>query len=147
MKSRRMSKQSHTGIYGTPPAGLAPPLADAAQFSPLIPGSTSLETQGEATLDALVMLAPPGTVERRYAMALGLRTLTPGAPLTVLAHNDRGGTRLAKELAGFGCAATSASRRHYRICSAARPDAVSGLKEALTEGAPVSYTHLRAHET
>lgn len=136
MKSRRMSKQDQTGIYGTPPPDLAPPPAGAVQFSPLIPGSAALEIQGEATLSGMVMLAPPGTVERRYAIALTLRALAPGALLTVMAHNDKGGTRIAKELAGFGCTVASASRRHHRICTASRPKAVTGLEDAIAEGAP-----------
>ena len=131
-----MSRSSNPGVYGTPPPALVPPAPNAVQFSPLMPGSQALEERGAATLDGLMMLAPPGTVERRYAMALALRALAPGAPLTVLAPNGRGGTRIAKELAAFGCTAASASRRHHRICTAPRPKTVTGLDDALAEGAP-----------
>ncbi len=131
-----MSNPSNPGIYGTPPPALAPSLSDAIQFSPLVPGSLALEAQGEATLPQMVMLAPPGTVERRYAMALSLRAMAPGASLTIMAPNDKGGTRIAKELAAFGCAVASASRRHYRICTTAKPKAASGVAEAIADGAP-----------
>ena len=131
-----MSKPSRPGIYGTPPPSLAPPLSNPAQFSPLMPGAEALEMQGEATLPQMVMLAPSGTIERRYAMALALRALVPGAALTALAPNDKGGARLAGELAAFGCTVASASRRHHRICTAPRPRTITGLDEALAEGAP-----------
>ena len=38
-----------------------------------------------------------GTLERRYALALILRALKPGAPLTALAPKEKGGSRLGKE--------------------------------------------------
>ena len=37
----------------------------------------------------MAILAPPGTIERRYVTALALRALAPGAPLTVLALQDK----------------------------------------------------------
>lgn len=131
-----MNEPERPGVYGAPPPDLVASSPNAIQFSPLIPGSAALETQGEASLPGMVMLAPPGTVERRYAMALALRALAPGASLTVLAHNDKGGTRIAKELAGFGCTAASASRRHHRLCTTAKPKAPVGLDDAIAEGAP-----------
>ncbi len=131
-----MNQARNPGVYGTPPPALSPPLPGAVQFSPLVPGSTALEARGEATLGQMVMLAPPGTVERRYAMALALRALAPDAALTVMAANDKGGTRIARELAAFGCTVNNASRRHYRICTTARPRTPTGLAEAVAEGAP-----------
>ncbi len=127
-------KTEPEGVYGIPSADLVPLADPAIQFSPLMPGAQALERQGEATLARLVMLAPPGTVERRYAMALALRALKPGAKLTVLAPNDRGGARLAKELAPWGPVA-QASRRHHRICTVERPAMLTGLEPALTDGA------------
>jgi 16S rRNA (guanine1207-N2)-methyltransferase len=56
--------------------------------------------------------------------------------MVALAPKDRGGTRLAKELAGFGCAATDQPRRHHRICSLDRPPEPTGIAEAIDEGAP-----------
>ena len=125
-----------TGLYGTPPAELAAPPETAIQFSPLIPGSGRLEDQAEGSLAEIVVLAPPGTVERRYAMALTLRALAPGGALTILAPKDKGGSRLSKELQGFGCSVTETSRRHHRICACERPSRLSGIDEAVAEGAP-----------
>jgi 16S rRNA (guanine1207-N2)-methyltransferase len=125
-----------SGVYGTPPAELAEIPIGAIQFSPLIPGSGPLEQQEEGSLGEMVVLAPPGTVERRYTIALALRALKPGGSLTVLAPKDKGGSRIAKELKGFGCDVAETSRRHHRICSAERPVLPVGLDEALTEGSP-----------
>ena len=82
------------------------------------------------------MLAPPGVLERRYTLAHALRALAPGGRLTALAPKDRGGQRLPKELAEFGCAIDQASRRHHRICIAARPERPQGLDAAIAAGGP-----------
>jgi 16S rRNA (guanine1207-N2)-methyltransferase len=124
------------GVYGAPPAELAEPPAQAIQFSPLIPGSGKLEEQEAGSLGEIVVLAPPGTVERRYTMALALRALAPGGALTALAPKDKGGSRLGKELKGFGCSVSETSRRHYRICEGERPSSLTGIDEALAEGSP-----------
>jgi 16S rRNA (guanine1207-N2)-methyltransferase len=124
------------GVYGTPPAELVDPGQEAIQFSPLIPGAKKLEEQDEASLGSMVMLAPPGTVERRHAIALAMKALAPGAPLTVLAPKDKGGSRLAKELKGFGCTVAETSRRHHRICTCERPSLLTGIEEALADGMP-----------
>ncbi|KLK95021.1 methyltransferase [Microvirga vignae] len=131
-----MQDITSTGVYGTPPAELAAAPAGSTQFSPLIPGSGKLEDQAEGSLTEIVVLAPPGTVERRYAVALALKALVPGGVLTVLAPKDKGGSRLAKELKGFGCAVNETSRRHYRICTCERPSQLIGIEEAVAEGAP-----------
>jgi 16S rRNA (guanine1207-N2)-methyltransferase len=125
-----------SGVYGAPPAELAEIPAGAIQFSPLIPGSGHLEQQEEGTLNDMIVLAPPGTVERRYTIALALRALAPGGSLTVLAPKDKGGSRIAKELRAFGCEVAEISRRHHRICTGKRPALVAGLDEALVEGCP-----------
>jgi 16S rRNA (guanine1207-N2)-methyltransferase len=127
---------SPVGVYGAPPADLAEVAHDAVQFSPLMPGALALELQGEGNLAAMTMLAPPGTLERRYAMALALRALAPGGLFTALAPNDRGGTRLRKELQAFGCAVTESVRRHHRIVTCTRPAELTGLDDALANGAP-----------
>jgi 16S rRNA (guanine1207-N2)-methyltransferase len=124
------------GVYGTPPAELAAVPEGAIQFSPLVPGAGNLEEQGEGTLAGMVVVAPPGTIERRYAMALALRALAPGGRLTVLAPKDKGGSRLRKELTGFGCSVAEVARRHHRICTCERPPDPANLDEALAEGAP-----------
>lgn len=122
------------GVYGTPPAELLSPPADAIQFSPLVPGAQALELQGESTLVSMAMLAPPGTLERRYAMALALRAVVPGGALRALAPNHQGGTRLRKEMQAFGCAVEETARRHHRIVVCARPDNPTGVDEALANG-------------
>jgi 16S rRNA (guanine1207-N2)-methyltransferase len=124
------------GIYGAPPDDLAEPPAGAIQFSPLIPGSDSLEARADASLAGMTMLAPPGTIERRYAIAHALRALKPGGILTVLAPKDKGGSRLGKELKAFGCEVAETARRHHRICVVERPQAPVGLEAAMEEGAP-----------
>ena len=130
------SGEFHHGVYGAPPPELAPIEPGAVQLSPQVPGAPALEDLRPGALKSLVMLAPPGTVERRYAVALGLRALAPGAPLILLAAKDRGGSRLRKELEAFGCTVVETSRRHHRICATHRPEAPAGLDQAIAEGAP-----------
>lgn len=124
------------GVYGLPPAELAATPAGAIQLSPLRPGAAALETLGDASLSALTMLAPPGTLERRYTMALALKALKPGAPFTVLAPNDKGGTRIAKEIKAFGCQTADTAKGHHRICVGTRPAALTGVDDALADGGP-----------
>jgi 16S rRNA (guanine1207-N2)-methyltransferase len=128
--------QNSAGIYGTPPAEVLDSPVNAIQFSPLMPGASALELQGEGSLAAMTMLAPPGTLERRYAIALALRAVAPSGSFSVLARNDRGGTRLRKELQAFGCTAEETARRHHRIVVCARPANVTGVHEALLNGGP-----------
>ena len=131
-----MQDTKQSGVYGTPPAELAEVPAGAIQLSPLIPGSGQLEAQEEGSFSEMIVLAPPGTVERRYTIALALRALAPGGFLTVLAPKDKGGSRIAKELKGFGCNVDETSRRHHRICTGERPACLVGLEEVLAEGHP-----------
>ncbi len=131
-----MHDTTRSGVYGTPPAELAEAPDRAIQFSPLIPGSAKLERQPEGSLSDMLVLAPPGTVERRYATALALRSLSPGGVLTILAPKDKGGSRIAKELRSFGCAVSETSRRHHRLCTCERPSLLTGIDEALAEGGP-----------
>lgn len=124
------------GVYGAPPREVAEAPAGATQFSPLVPGAGKLEDLAEGALASLTLLAPPGTVERRYAVALGLKALAPGGRLTIAAPKDKGGSRLKKELEAFGCLVNEDSRRHHRICVVRKPDAPQGLDAAIAEGAP-----------
>ena len=124
------------GVYGLPPESLVPVRPDLAQFSPLVPGSAALEEVAPGTLAGIAMLAPPGVLERRYAVALALRALAPSAPFKVLAPKDRGGSRLAGELQDFGCDVVDEPKRHHRICVGVRPATVAGLDEALADGGP-----------
>jgi len=123
-------------VYGLPPVDLAEVPGDAVQVSPLIPGAARLEDLSENSLDAATVLAPPGTIERRYVLAQILRALGPGGRMIALAPKDRGGARLAKELTTFGCAAADQPRRHHRICRADRPSEPAGIAEAIDEGGP-----------
>ncbi len=124
------------GLYGEPPDDLATPEPASQQFSPLRPGAAALEAQPARSLDGFVMAAPPGTAERRYAIALMLEALAPDAPFTVLAPKDRGGTRLAGELEAFGCSFTEDARRHHRICTGRRPAALPDVRDAVRGGGP-----------
>jgi 16S rRNA (guanine1207-N2)-methyltransferase len=105
------------------------------QTSPLFPGATALEAVTPGSVDSLTMCAPPGTLERRSAIALALRALKPGAELAVMAPKDKGGSRLAKELVAFGCTVEEHSRRHQRICFTARPADPVELQAAIEAGA------------
>ncbi|MCJ2033769.1 methyltransferase [Methylobacterium sp. J-068] len=123
-------------VYGAPPLELAQVPDSAAQVSPLIPGAARLEDVAPESLTRLDVLAPAGTIERRYVLALALKALSQGGILTALAPKDRGGSRLAKELTGFGCAVHEDARRHHRICTLTRPETVTGLADAIHEGGP-----------
>jgi 16S rRNA (guanine1207-N2)-methyltransferase len=123
-------------VYGDPPPALAAPGAGAMQVSPLVPGSRPLEDLADGALSRLVILAPPGTLERRYVTAHGLRALAGDGELIVLAPKTLGGSRLAGELTAFGCAVAESARRHHRICHVRRPAEARGLEAAIAEGAP-----------
>jgi 16S rRNA (guanine1207-N2)-methyltransferase len=129
------------GVFGVPLRELAAVPAHATQFSPLLPGSAAIEDVAPRSLAGMVVAAPSGTTERRYVLALALRALKPGAPLTVMAPKDKGGTRIAKELEAFGCAVEAASRRHQRICRTTRPltfdaQAQGAVDAAIVAGSP-----------
>ncbi|CAN7366050.1 class I SAM-dependent methyltransferase [Phenylobacterium sp. LjRoot219] len=123
-------------VYGAPPLALAQPAPGATQVSPLVPGALSLEALEPASLASAVIAAPPGTIERRYVLALTLRALAPGAPLTALAAKEKGGSRLRKELETFGCQVEEIGRQHQRICHTVRPATPDGLDAAIAAGGP-----------
>ena len=122
-------------LYGRPPAVFDPPGA-ATQVSPLIPGSTPLEDVAEGSADSIMIHAPPGVLERRYTLALALRALKVGGRLDAMAAKDRGGSRLKKELEGFGVAVGESARAHHRRCVVIRPETLTGIDEAIGAGAP-----------
>jgi 16S rRNA (guanine1207-N2)-methyltransferase len=122
--------------YGTPPAALVESEAGAVQTSPFVPGATLLEDVPAESAARVVMVVPPGTLERRYALALALRALSPGGTLVALGPKDKGGARIRKELAAFGCVVAEDSKNHWRICHAIRPADVLGLEAAIADGAP-----------
>ena len=124
-----------TLLYGRPPAVFDPP-GDAVQTSPLIPGSTALETVPEGSADVAMIYAPPGVLERRHTLALALRALKPGGRLDAMAPKDKGGSRLKKELFAFGLEIGESAKAHHRRCVVIRPGTIEGLDEAIEAGAP-----------
>lgn len=122
-------------VYGAPPVELVDVPREAVQTSPLVPGATSLENLPDASLEAFVIAAPPGTIERRYVLAQALRALRPGGDLIALAPKDRGGRRLKAELESFGCEVEDEGRRHARISRCERPEHPENLQDAIAEGA------------
>jgi 16S rRNA (guanine1207-N2)-methyltransferase len=129
------------GVFGLPMADLAMVPADAVQLSPLVPGATVLEDLAHGCLAGMVMAAPPGTVERRYWLAQGLRALAPAAPWAVMAPKAKGGNRLAAEMEMFGCDTVTTSRRHQRLCITTspltvNPDIQMRIETAIADGSP-----------
>lgn len=129
-----------TVLYGRPPLVFDPPATSgegaAIQTSPLIPGSTPLASFAPGALDAAMIYAPPGVLERRYTLALTLRALKPGGRLTTMALKDKGGSRLKKELLAFGVEIAEDAKAHHRRCVVIRPEAMTGVDEAIEAGAP-----------
>lgn len=130
-------------LYGRPPAVFDPP-TDAIQTSPLIPGSARLEDVAFEAATAVTMLAPPGAVERRYVLALALQALEVGGRLDVVAPKDKGGSRLAKELADFGVVGEATSKAHHKRFRAGRPAQITGIEAALDAGGPQHSPSLKA---
>lgn len=122
-------------LYGRPPLVFDPP-SEAVQTSPLIPGSAALEELPDGSAEAATVLAPPGALERRHVLAQALRVLRPGGRLDVMAPKDRGGARLAKELAAFGVASEVLSKAHHKRCLAVRPEQLVGIEDAIVDTGP-----------
>jgi 16S rRNA (guanine1207-N2)-methyltransferase len=121
-------------VYGRPPQSLAAASAEAVQTSPLNIGGTAIEALASGGLQRFVILAPPGTLERRYILAQALRVLAPDGDLIALALKQRGGARLAAELAAFGCDIREHSKAHHRICQTKRPAEPIGIEAAISAG-------------
>jgi 16S rRNA (guanine1207-N2)-methyltransferase len=121
-------------LYGRPPAVFDPP-AEATQTSPLIPGSAALEGLAPASADLAVIYAPPGALERRAVLAHALRALKPGGRIDAMAPKDKGGSRLKKELEGFGLTVMDEPKAHHRRCRATVDGPLTGLDEAIEAGA------------
>ncbi|WP_409019334.1 class I SAM-dependent methyltransferase [Brevundimonas vesicularis] len=132
-----------TILYGRPPAVFDVPTA-ATQASPLIPGAASLEALEPGSVDEAMIYAPPGAIERRYTIALALRALKVGGRLDIMAAKDKGGSRLAKELKGFGLEFGETAKAHHRRCIVERPAAIDGLDAALKAGGPQIVPGLEA---
>jgi 16S rRNA (guanine1207-N2)-methyltransferase len=134
-----MSKTSlngFDGVYGVVPDDLVAVGAKATQLSPLMPGAAALEDVADASLASIAVLAPPGTLERRYVLAQALRALVVDGAFAALAPRNRGGARLRGELAQFGFEVEETSKSHFRVCAGARPAVQSGLDAAITAGGP-----------
>lgn len=125
---------SSTGVYGDPPRALAD-ATGGVQFSPTAFDSARLEEAADGSISEMTVLAPAGTIERRYVMAQALRVLEPGGRLVAMAPKTRGGARLGAELAAFGCEVSERAKAHHRICHCARPEAPTGVAEAIAAGA------------
>jgi 16S rRNA (guanine1207-N2)-methyltransferase len=122
-------------VFGEPPPELAEISGASRQFSPFWPGAERLE-DFRGGLDNLAMLAPPGAIERRAALACALLALKPGAPLLALAPKDKGGGRLGKDLADLGCVCVESAKRHHRICHAKAGGDARAIEAAILAGAP-----------
>ncbi len=127
---------SFENVYGAPPAELTSVYVGARQFSPLSPGAERLSAVAPGSLNGIAMLAPPGAVERRRALALALRALAPGARLVAMAPKDKGGSRLAGDLGFLGARFEETSRRHHRICEARGPGDAGAIEAAIAAGEP-----------
>jgi 16S rRNA (guanine1207-N2)-methyltransferase len=123
-------------VYGSPPAALASSPPGAKQVSPLVPGAEAIEEIADLSLKRAVILAPAGTIERRYVVAQALRALEPGGVLVALAPKGKGGMRLRGELEAFGCVVNETARRHHRIVTCAAPQAPAGVPDAIAAGGP-----------
>jgi 16S rRNA (guanine1207-N2)-methyltransferase len=131
-----MAEVEFENVYGAPAQDIVGPYGAAVQFSPLFPGAQSLEEAAAGSLNGLAILAPPGTVERRYTLALALRALHPGARLIVLAPKDKGGARILSDLEKLGCDAVETARRHHRICVTSGPGDAKAIEAAIADGKP-----------
>ncbi|CAN5149611.1 class I SAM-dependent methyltransferase [soil metagenome] len=128
-----------TILYGRPPLVFDPP-GEAVQTSPLIPGSTALESLEAGSVDLAMIYAPPGVLERRHTLALAFRALKVGGRLDVMAPKDKGGSRLKKELTAFGVEVGESAKAHHRRCVVIRPDLTPeserAIDDAIAAGAP-----------
>lgn len=130
---------SEYGVYGDPDPELATVNPLAVQYSPLHPGGQRLEDLGETCLSDMIIHCPPGTIERRAALAMSLRALQVGGQLLALAPKMLGGNRLQDELEAFGCVVEGQSRRHHKICRVIRPSMLLGIDAAIQAGAMVFH--------
>jgi len=124
------------GFYGAVPGDLIDVPNDSIQCSPQSPGATVLSEWAPQSAAGLIIHAPPSTIERRAVLALALRTLATGAPLTAFAANTKGGTRIADELTAFGCTIETSHKRRHQIVSTTRPAELTTIDDAIAAGAP-----------
>lgn len=130
-----MAESLQTGVYGDPPRPLAPSTV-GLQFSPFANDGARLEDAADGSAAELTVLAPAGTLERRYVLAQSLRILRPGGRLVAMALKTRGGARLGAELTAFGCEVSERAKAHHRICHCERPEVLLGTESAIAAGSP-----------
>ncbi|MBU1211348.1 MAG: methyltransferase [Alphaproteobacteria bacterium] len=134
-----MSTSIHA-VYGTMPQDLVDVPDDSVQCSPRRPGAQILSKMAVEGCVGFVMHAPASTLERRHELALALKALMPGAPLTAVAANTKGGNRLVAELTALGCEAVSSPKRHHQVVRALRPESTPAFEEviasAIEDGGP-----------
>ena len=123
-------------LYDQPPRALTDLGADAVQCSPTMLESERLEDIQAGSLGDFTVLAPAGTIERRYVLGQALRALAPGGRLVAMALKTRGGARLKAELDAFGCQVAERSKAHHRICHCPCPESPIGIDAAIKAGAP-----------
>jgi 16S rRNA (guanine1207-N2)-methyltransferase len=135
-----MTADIHTlhgnALYGTCPRDLIAISEPSVQCSPQVPGATLLSDMSPHSCTSLVVHAPPSTIERRCVLALALSALAPGAPLTAFAANTKGGTRIADELAAFGCTVDTDHKQRHQILRTTRPKTLIGADDAIATCAP-----------
>jgi 16S rRNA (guanine1207-N2)-methyltransferase len=122
--------------FGSIPPGILIDPPTGPILSPFLACDETLEDLPDGHLDALAILAPAGTLERAYVLALGLAKLKPGGRLVALALKDRGGARLKKELEALGCTVAETARRHHRICETQANGDPTTVAAAMAAGAP-----------
>jgi 16S rRNA (guanine1207-N2)-methyltransferase len=122
-------------LYGEPPRALADPAPGAVQCAPTTIGAERVEDFAAGSLADFTVLAPAGTIERRYVLAQALRCLAADGRLVAMALKTRGGARLKGELETFGCQVAERSKAHHRICHCARPPSPAEIEAAIVAGA------------
>lgn len=113
-----------TLLYGRMPPDLFDLPSDVTQCSPRVPGASPLGSVPAGTAGEIIIHVPANVVERQRLLAMALKALAPGAPLMVVAHNTKGGSRLAKELEAFGCQVAADHKHHHKIVRTVRPVAL-----------------------
>ena len=85
-------------VYGAPLAELAPAPSGARQVSPLVPGSTALESIAAESLEAAIVAAgPPARWSGGACWPWRCGPCGPAARWVALALKERGGSRLGDE--------------------------------------------------
>ncbi|HFB2048245.1 MAG TPA: Ribosomal RNA small subunit methyltransferase C [Hyphomicrobiaceae bacterium MAG_BT-2024] len=127
-------------IYGQPFFTLPDQTNNQLQISPRVPGAIMLENITAKSLDSIIIHAPENTLERQYVLARSLFSVKPYGSILAFASKTKGGARLAKEFAKFGCNVEVNHQSHYKITACQRPTKVQKLDAAINAGSP-RYEH------